>query len=542
GTSVVVSGLAPVATYEFRAMTLGADGAESEYGSVLSATTKQAQLPTPTLTLVGATESTIVVGWSAISGAKSYTLQYRVVGATSWTNKGAKATDSSGEIAGLTSGAKYEVRLRANGDGGATYLSSNFSAVLTATAEPKLFTPTLTATATDATIVASWTAISGAKSYTLQYKASDATAWTNQGVKATETSYVFTNLAPGVAYDFRLRANGDGGVTVKSSEFSAVVSAKIVLALASPTLSVVETGNDAATLAWSAVDDAAAYRVEYRIAGSDAWTSRAFGSDATSATISGLTSGKTYEFRVCAVGDGVVYVDSEFSAVATAAIGVVGPVKLATPTLTVSSTDAAMIASWTASPGATSYALYYRVSGETAWTQQRGITADMTSYAFATLAPGSTYDFQIRANGDGGVQYLSSDYSVVLGQTFVAPLPTPVLRVTQLSASSTNRSITLSWDAIANAKSYTLQYKLSSASSWTNVGVRATETSYTLSGLAAGTYDFRLRANGDGGATCKSSEFSAVRTMPLGDALDVPFDPADELDDDLLTALAENWK
>ena len=112
--------------------------------------------------------------------------------------------------------------------------------------------------------------------------------------------------------------------------------------------------------------------------------------------------------------------------------------------------------------------------------------------------------------------------------------------------SSTSSSVTLSWGAIANVKSYTLQYKKSGATSWTNVGIRGTETSYTLSGLSNTVYVFRLRANGDGGATCKSSEFSAERVRQMGTSSSAAQPNAfedlfEEFDEDLLTALAENW-
>ena len=64
---------------------------------------------------------------------------------------------------------------------------------------------------------------------------------------------------------------------------------------------------------------------------------------------------------------------------------------------------------------------------------------------------------------------------------------------TGLSAGSiTSNSAVLSWVAASGASSYTLQWKASSASTFTQV-TGITTTSYSLSGLAAGTsYDFKL--------------------------------------------------
>lgn len=68
-----------------------------------------------------------------------------------------------------------------------------------------------------------------------------------------------------------------------------------------------------------------------------------------------------------------------------------------------------------------------------------------------------------------------------------------------LSASNvTQNSATLNWGSVSGASSYNLQWKLSSASTWTDV-TGLTSTSYNLSGLTAGsTYNFQVQANCNG--------------------------------------------
>lgn len=78
-----------------------------------------------------------------------------------------------------------------------------------------------------------------------------------------------------------------------------------------------------------------------------------------------------------------------------------------------------------------------------------------------------------------------------------------------LAASAiTSTSATLNWGAVANASSYSVQYKLSSATTWTST--TATTTSLNLSGLTASTaYDFQVSTNCASG----SSAFSATSTF-----------------------------
>ena len=76
--------------------------------------------------------------------------------------------------------------------------------------------------------------------------------------------------------------------------------------------------------------------------------------------------------------------------------------------------------------------------------------------------------------------------------------------VTNLNTTNiTTSSATLNWNSVSGATLYTVDYKISTASSWTNITLgSATATTASLSGLAAGTvYDWRVRSTcsaGDG--------------------------------------------
>jgi len=90
-----------------------------------------------------------------------------------------------------------------------------------------------------------------------------------------------------------------------------------------------------------------------------------------------------------------------------------------------------------------------------------------------------------------------------------APTTTGCGTPSSLAAGSiTTSSATLSWAAVSGAVSYNLQYKLSSATTWTTVNTTA--TSYALSGLTAATaYQFQVQAV----CASASGSYSAATTF-----------------------------
>jgi hypothetical protein len=70
------------------------------------------------------------------------------------------------------------------------------------------------------------------------------------------------------------------------------------------------------------------------------------------------------------------------------------------------------------------------------------------------------------------------------------------------SSSVTTSSATVGWAAVSGANNYDVDYKLSTATTWTNAATATTSTSVNISGLAAGTlYDWRVRANCTAGSS-----------------------------------------
>lgn len=263
----------------------------------------------------------------------------------------------------------------------------------------------------------SWTAPAGdggsaIVDYRVEYKASASADWLtfSHGASAADTITV-TGLANGTAYDFRVAAVNALGAGAPSAPASAtprtVPGAPTALVATTPTSSEV-------ALAWAAPasDGGTAivdYLVEFRRSTDAVWST--FGSvTTTSATVTGLTAGTTYDFRVSArnaAGTGVA------SAVASATPGTPGaPTGLSVTTSQSGTSGTAnqqqAVMSWTApsDPGGsaiTDYRIEYRRSTDTSWTTVSHTASTAPSYTLGGLVNGTTYDFRVSAKNAVGV-------------------------------------------------------------------------------------------------------------------------------------------
>jgi hypothetical protein len=168
---------------------------------------------------------------------------------------------------------------------------------------------------TSATV--SWTAVSGATSYDVDYKASTSSTWTNAATGTTAVSIGLTGLTQGTTYDYRVRTNCAGG----SSAYSAAqFTTTGTVACAAPTgLTSSAVTSSGATVSWTAVSGALSYDVDYKLNSSSTWTNAATATTSTSVALSGLTSATLYDWRVRATcsGGSSTYATAQFNTLST---------------------------------------------------------------------------------------------------------------------------------------------------------------------------------------------------------------------------------
>jgi hypothetical protein len=168
---------------------------------------------------------------------------------------------------------------------------------------------------TSATV--SWTAVSGATSYDVDYKASTSSTWTNAATGTTAISSGLTGLTQGTTYDYRVRTNCASG----SSAYSAAqFTTTGTVACAAPTgLTSSAVTSSGATVSWTAVSGALSYDVDYKLNSSSTWTNAATATTSTNVALSGLTSATLYDWRVratCSAGSST-YATAQFTTLST---------------------------------------------------------------------------------------------------------------------------------------------------------------------------------------------------------------------------------
>jgi hypothetical protein len=152
------------------------------------------------------TTSSATVLWSTVAGANSYDVDYKLNSSGTWTNAATGTTSTSVNLSGLTPGSLYDWRVRANcTSGSSSYAQSQFTTIPVAACNTPTGLSSSGVTASAATV--SWTAVSGAISYDVDYKTNASGTWTNAATGTTSTSVNLSGLSASTLYDWRVRTN-----------------------------------------------------------------------------------------------------------------------------------------------------------------------------------------------------------------------------------------------------------------------------------------------------------------------------------------------
>lgn len=180
------TGLTSGTTYYCRARAKG-DGvqySDSEWSTVQS-TQVASQLATPVVTVSGLSQTTATLSWGAIANRSSYTVKWRVVGASTW-NQTTGLTTTSKALTGLTLGTTYEYEVIAVGNGSTYITSEAATGTFTTVALITLDTPTNLASSniTNNSATVSWSGDDRATQFKVEWRASGASTWEEKLVTA----------------------------------------------------------------------------------------------------------------------------------------------------------------------------------------------------------------------------------------------------------------------------------------------------------------------------------------------------------------------
>ncbi|SEM57993.1 Por secretion system C-terminal sorting domain-containing protein [Chitinophaga rupis] len=170
------------------------------------------------------TTTSATVGWTAVSGAVSYDVDYKATSSATWVNAATGTTAVSLGLTGLTSGTTYDYRVRTNcASGSSAYSAAQFTTTSTGTCNSPTGLASSAVTATGATV--SWTSVSGALSYDVDYKPNASSTWINAATGTASTSVNLSGLTSITLYDWRVRTNCSGGnSTYATAQFTTLTS------------------------------------------------------------------------------------------------------------------------------------------------------------------------------------------------------------------------------------------------------------------------------------------------------------------------------
>ena len=402
-------------------------------------------------------------------------------------------------VGSLTNGSAYDFQVRAvnplgNGDPGAVQA--------TPLARPSA--PTVTATPKNGSVILAWTDTSNATTtaaitrWQYRYKSAGGYgAWTNiPGSVASTTSFTRTGLNNNTAYTFQVRAvnsSGDGTASAGVSATPLAVPTAPTLASATP------SGSASVVLTWTYSGSAAATSWEYGTSTSVGWHSiPGSGASTRSHTVTNLTSGTTYTFRVRGVnslGDG-----AESNALTATAGTPAAPTGLAASA----------------------------VNGQTALTWDDPSNSTITSYELRSRA-GTGADFVV---GTGASQQTRlewtnpNDSSITKYQHSAdganwtdIPCASPCAVGTQTSYTVT-ATLTSGARVTYRVRGYIAANNtvtVTGLKAWARISTSATATSHTVTGLTDRTaYTFGLRAENSTGYGQSASVTATPRYKPLG--------------------------
>ncbi len=517
-TSTTITGLTPGDTYTFTVTATNASGASSP-----STVSNAVVIPTvpnaPTLvTAVGNSNGSVTVNWSDPSNNGSAITGYTVIPNPACSScagtsvSGASATSAT--ITGLSNGGNYTFTVTATNGVGTSSPSSPSNEIGVPTVPG---TPTIgTATAGNDSATVTWTApaSNGGESIT-GYKVTPyigTTAETAQTFNSTATTETLTGLTNGTTYTFVVAATNGIGTGSNSAASNAVTPATVPGA---PTIGTATSENASASVTWTApASNGGAAITGYVVTpyiGGAAQTATTFNSSATTETVSGLTNGTAYTFKVAAI-------NSAGTSAQSAASNSVTPATVpSAPTIgTATSGNTKATVTWTApasNGGAaiTAYIVTPYIGGEAQTAQQFNSTA--TTETVTGLTNGTAYTFTVAAvNSVGEGSQSAASNSVTPATVPGAP--------TIGSVTGGNDSVTVTWAAPASnggepITGYVVTPYIGGVAQ-TATTFNSTATTETVTGLTNGTsYTFKVAATNSVGTGAQSAASSAVTPATL---------------------------
>jgi Subtilase family/Fibronectin type III domain/Peptidase inhibitor I9 len=491
--------------YEFTVSAVGPGGESAKSNAVRATPQKALPGKVTGLTATANTDGSVTLKWSEPANGPHYYEVYQrdlTANETTPTKLPLPAECCTVTVGLLAHNHRYEFKVGAT-NGRAGPLSDPAQAV--AKYSPPPAPRNLTGRAAgDGTVDLDWQAPSAGNFYYWAYYR-DVTAgqagFTKASLPTERTGVSIGPLVHGHVYEFKVAAESPSG----EGPASATIRVTSIGGLPKPPSGLsAQPGDGTVTLRWTASQSPNVwYLIEYRANGG-AWQQNEVPlTSCCTFTVSLLTNGTTYEFRLRATNASG---NSPASNVVSARP--MPPAPRPPTGLTAQAGNGAVTLRWAASPTPNVwYWLEYQANGG-AWKRNNVPITTCCTFTVSLLLNGTTYGFRLRATNLSG----DSAPSNVATARPMPPIPAPP---TGLTAAPGDGAVTLRWSGSPTPSVwYWLEYRANGGAWKRNSLPITTCCTFTVSMLVNGTYyDFRLRATNLAGDSAPSNVASA-RPLP----------------------------
>ncbi len=456
-----------------------------------SQTSTMPSLPAPAGLSATATSSQVNLSWSGVTNATGYVVKRGTTSGGPYSTLN-PTTGTSFSDTTVASGITYYYVVSATSTG---HEGANSTQVSGALPTPPAAPTNLVATAGNKQVAMSWTAVSGATSYTVKRSHRVEGPYTALTPNPTATSFTDSTVTNGTTYFYVVAANNAIGGGDDSNWVSSMPSLPAPTGLSASAGLVVN-------LSWSAVTNATGYVVKRSTTTGGPYTALTPNPTGTTFADSAVTAGTTYFYVVSATSTGHEGPNST-------QVSATPPLPPAAPTNLADTAGNGQVAlSWTASAGASSYTVKRSTVAGGPYT---ALTPNPTGTTFtdSTVTNGTTYFYVVSATNAAGEGGNSNETSGMPSLT--AP--------TGFSATGGNAQVSLAWSAVTNATGYVVKRSTTSGGPYTPLAASPTGTTLTDSTVTNGTtYYYVVAATSSEHEGPNSAQASATPTAVVAPA------------------------
>ena len=437
----------------------------------------------------------------------------------------ASSSATSCVVTGLTNGTPYTFKAIANNGLFTSSASAASSAVIPATVPDAPTSVSAAVTTAGASTVSFTGPLNNGGVALTGFTVTSSPGGFTCTAAANATSCVISGLTNGTAYTFTVIATNEIGNSVASSATTSVIPQT---AASAPSAITATAGDGQASVAFSGAvangSTIASYTVQAYDSNGNAVSGATCTSSTSPCTVTGLTNGSTYTFKV--VTNSTVYSagSTTASTPSTASNAVIPATVPSAPTdVAVTPGIGKVTVSWTAAASNGSPIISYQVqaydadgnavTGATCTATAPAITCDVST----NLVAGSNYTFKVTATSAAGTSAASTASTAAA----VNAVPSVPLSVTAVAA---NASVAVTWGAPANINGSAITgYAVTAYDANNNVAGTCTSvapaTTCVVNGLTNGTpYTFKVTATNGIGTSSESLASTAATPSTIPNA------------------------